>query len=151
MIENNLETYFKVATWSSPIVVIFLLILSAFFQVLKLLLQRQSSQTQKYEDRGSVGAKKALDITNDNESLIGTILLGNNIVNILATSLATAYFVKLFGDKGIFSNFLYDSINFSFSELLPKTYAINNPETAARRVAPLVLFLFIYSHQLLFL
>jgi len=96
--------------------------------------------------------EKALDITNDNESLIGTILLGNNIVNILATSLATAYFVKLFGDKGIFlATFCMTVLILVFSELLPKTYAINNPETAARRVAPLVLFfIYIFSPIIIF-
>ena len=87
MFENSLETYFKVATWSSPIVVIFLLILSAFFSGSETALTASSRpKLRSMSDRGSVGAKKALDITNDNESLIGTILLGNNIVNILATS-----------------------------------------------------------------
>ena len=87
-----------------------------------------------------------------NESLIGTILLGNNIVNILATSLATAYFVKLFGDKGIFlATFCMTVLILVFSELLPKTYAINNQETAARRVAPLVLFfIYIFSPVIIF-
>ena len=153
MIENNLENYFKVAAWSSPIVVIFLLILSAFFSGSETALTASSRpKLRSMSDRGSVGAKKALDITNDNESLIGTILLGNNIVNILATSLATAYFVKLFGDKGIFlATFCMTVLILVFSELLPKTYAINNPETAARRVAPLVLFfIYIFSPIIIF-
>jgi len=153
MFENSLETYFKVATWSSPIVVIFLLILSAFFSGSETALTASSRpKLRSMSDRGSVGAKKALDITNDNESLIGTILLGNNIVNILATSLATAYFVKLFGDKGIFlATFCMTVLILVFSELLPKTYAINNPESAARRVAPLVLFfIYIFSPIIIF-
>ena len=95
-------------------------------------------------DRGSKGARKALEITNDNESLIGTILLGNNLVNILSTSLATTIFVTTFGDKGIaYATVTMTMLILIFAELLPKTYAINNPETAARRVAPLVSF-FIY-------
>ena len=103
MTEIELESYFKIAIWGSPVVVLFLLILSAFFSGSETALTASSRpKLRSMSDRGSVGAKKALDITNDNESLIGTILLGNNIVNILATSLATAYFVKLFGDKGIF-------------------------------------------------
>ncbi len=153
MIENNLETYFNVVTWSSPVVVIFLLILSAFFSGSETALTASSRpKLRSMSDRGSVGAKKALDITNDNESLIGTILLGNNIVNILATSLATAYFVKLFGDKGIFlATFCMTVLILVFSELLPKTYAINNPETAARRVAPLVIFfIYIFSPIIIF-
>ena len=97
MTEIELESYFKIAIWGSPVVVLFLLILSAFFSGSETALTASSRpKLRSMSDRGSNGAKKALDITNDNESLIGTILLGNNIVNILATSLATAYFVRFF-------------------------------------------------------
>ncbi|MED5532021.1 MAG: CNNM domain-containing protein, partial [Pseudomonadota bacterium] len=58
--------------------------------------------------------------------------------------LATTIFVTTFGDKGIaYATVTMTMLILIFAELLPKTYAINNPETAARRVAPLVSF-FIY-------
>ena len=153
MMENNLEVYFNIANWGSPLLVILLLILSAFFSGSETALTASSRpKLRSMSDRGSNGAKKALEITNDNESLIGTILLGNNIVNILATSLATAYFVRSFGDKGVFiATFSMTILILVFSELLPKTYAINNPEIAARRVAPLVLFFInIFSPVIIF-
>ena len=137
MIENNFEAYFKLANLSTPIIVILLMFLSAFFSGSETALTASSRpKLRSMSDRGSNGAKKALNITNDNESLIGTILLGNNIVNILATSLATAYLVNIFGDKGVFiATISMTILILVFAELLPKTYAINNPETAARRVA----------------
>jgi Mg2+/Co2+ transporter CorB len=55
-------------------------------------------------DRGEAGAKgadRALELKEDNERLIGGILLGNNLVNILATSLATALFTALLGEGGV--------------------------------------------------
>ena len=153
MIENNFEAYFKLANLSTPIIVILLLFLSAFFSGSETALTASSRpKLRSMSDRGSNGAKKALNITNDNESLIGTILLGNNIVNILATSLATAYLVNIFGDKGVFiATISMTVLILVFAELLPKTYAINNPETAARRVATLVIFfIFIFSPVIIF-
>ena len=153
MIENNFEAYFKLANLSTPIIVILLMFLSAFFSGSETALTASSRpKLRSMSDRGSNGAKKALNITNDNESLIGTILLGNNIVNILATSLATAYLVNIFGDKGVFiATISMTILILVFAELLPKTYAINNPETAARRVATLVMFfIFIFSPVIIF-
>ena len=145
MLNGSLETSYIFSTWGTIFGIFFLLILSAFFSGSETALTASSrAKLRSMTDRGSKGARKALEITNDNESLIGTILLGNNLVNILSTSLATAIFVTTFGDKGIaYATVTMTMLILIFAELLPKTYAINNPETAARRVAPLVSF-FIY-------
>ena len=50
-------------------------------------------------DKGDRGAERALKITEDNERLIGSVLLGNNLVNILAASLATSLFTRAFGES----------------------------------------------------
>ena len=42
-----------------------------------------------------------MEVTEDNERMIGALLLGNNIVNILSASLATALLTRLFGDRGV--------------------------------------------------
>ena len=52
-------------------------------------------------ERGDAGAAAALRLTEDKERLIGAILLGNNLANILAASLATSLFTVLFGDGGV--------------------------------------------------
>ncbi len=70
------------------------------------------------------------------ERLIGALLLGNNIVNILAASLATSMLLALFGERGV----AYATIGMTvmivvFSEVLPKTWAIADPERFALAVA----------------
>lgn len=73
------------------------------------------------------------------ERLIGTILLGNNLVNILASSLATSVLVVLFGDAGVvYATLAMTLVVVIFAEVLPKTYAINNPDRTALAVAPVI-------------
>ncbi len=70
-----------------------LLGLSAFFSGSETALTAVNRATMhQLSAKGSKGARIALKLTEDNERLIGSILLGNNLVNILAASLATALF-----------------------------------------------------------
>jgi Mg2+/Co2+ transporter CorB len=90
-------------------------------------------------DKGSTGAAAALKVTEDNERMIGALLLGNNIVNITSASLATALLTRMFGDSGVaLATFVMTALVLIFGEVLPKTYAITNAEVAASRVAPLI-------------
>ncbi len=90
-------------------------------------------------DKGDKGAARALSVTEDSERLIGAVLLGNNLVNILATSLATVLFTGLFGESGVaWATLVMTALVVIFAEVLPKTYAITNSETAAIRVAPVI-------------
>jgi Mg2+/Co2+ transporter CorB len=78
-------------------------------------------------------------VTEDNERLIGAVLLGNNLVNILAAALATALFTRLFGESGVaLATLVMTVLVLVFAEVLPKTYAITNAETAASAVAPII-------------
>ncbi|MEQ9043583.1 MAG: HlyC/CorC family transporter [Sneathiellaceae bacterium] len=73
------------------------------------------------------------------ERLIGTVLLGNNLVNILASSLATSVLITVFGDAGVvYATLAMTLLVLVFAEVLPKTYAINNPDRTALAVAPLI-------------
>ncbi|MGR3320301.1 MAG: HlyC/CorC family transporter [Pseudooceanicola sp.] len=116
---------------------LFLLVMSAFFSGSETALTAASrGKLRAQADKGSRGAERALSITEDNERLIGSVLLGNNLVNILATSLATALFTRLFGDGGVaLATLVMTVLVLIFAEVLPKTYAITNAETAASRVA----------------
>ena len=100
---------------------------------------RSRGKLRARADKGDKGAQKALDITEDNERLIGSVLLGNNLVNILAASLATAMFTKLFGESGVaLATLMMTLLVLIFAEVLPKTYAITNSETAASLTAPII-------------
>jgi Mg2+/Co2+ transporter CorB len=71
--------------------------------------------------------------------MIGAILLGNNVVNILSASLATALLTRLFGDSGVaLATLGMTLLVLIFGEVLPKTLAIQSPEPLAMRVAPVI-------------
>ncbi|TCP42175.1 HlyC/CorC family transporter [Rhodovulum marinum] len=120
--------------------IVALLLLSAFFSGSETALTAASrGKLRSRADRGDKGAETALKITEDNERLIGSVLLGNNMVNILAASLATALFTRLFGESGVaLATLVMTLLVLIFAEVLPKTYAITNAETAAARVSPLI-------------
>ena len=126
----------------------FLLLLSAFFSGSETALTAASrAKLRTRADKGEPGAQKALKITEDNERLIGSVLLGNNLVNILAASLATAMFTNIYKESGVLiATIVMTVLVLVFSEVLPKTYAITNAERAASRVAtPISFFVLIFS------
>jgi len=132
----------------TALAILVLLVLSGFFSGSETALTAASrGKLRSAADKGSTGAAHALSVTDDSERLIGSILLGNNVVNILATSLATALLTRLFGDGGVaFATLIMTLLVLIFAEVLPKTYAITNPETVAARVArPISLIVVIFS------
>ena len=136
------------AFWLTAGAIVILLILSAFFSGSETALTAASrGKLRSAADKGSKGADRALIITEDNERLIGSVLLGNNVVNILATSLATAVLTKLFGQNGVAAaTLIMTLLVLIFAEVLPKTLAITYPEAVASRVArPIALIVFIFS------
>jgi len=128
------------AFWISAAAIVLLLVLSAFFSGSETALTAASrGKLRAQADKGSRGARAALKITEDNERLIGSVLLGNNLVNILAASLATVMFTKVFGQNGIVvATLVMTLLVLIFAEVLPKTYAIMNSEKAAAWVAPVI-------------
>ena len=127
-------------TWITAAVILFLLLCSGFFSGSETALTAASrGKLRSMADRdeaGAKGAERALTLKEDNERLIGGILLGNNLVNILATSLATALFTTLLGEGAIaIATLVMTALVLVFSEVMPKTYAINDPERTAARIA----------------
>ena len=89
-------------SWATIAAIIVLLAMSAFFSGSETALTAASrGKLHSMADKGSNGAKRALNLTEDTERLIGAVLLGNNLVNILAAALATSLFTRLFGDSGV--------------------------------------------------
>ena len=125
------------AFWISAAIVLACLLISGFFSGAETALTAASRAKLKTRaDKGERGAQVALEITEDNERLIGAMLLGNNVVNIGSASLATAVLTKLFGASGVaFATVLMTVLVLIFAEVLPKTYAIAYPEQLASRFA----------------
>jgi len=131
---------FDLAFWVSVAAIATLLVMSAFFSGSETALTAASrGKLRAMADKGSRGAARALRITEDNERLIGSVLLGNNLVNILAAALATSLFTRIFGDSGVaLATLVMTLLVLVFAEVMPKTYAITNPEAAASRVSPII-------------
>ncbi|MEM9344862.1 MAG: HlyC/CorC family transporter, partial [Pseudomonadota bacterium] len=126
--------------WITAGAIIALLLASGFFSGSETALTAVSrGKLRARTDKGDRAAERALRLTDDSERFIGSILLGNNLVNILATALATMFFTRLFGEGGVFAaTVVMTALVVIFAEVLPKTYAITNSETAATRVAPVI-------------
>lgn len=133
------------AFWITAVSILCLLCLSAFFSGSETALTASSRGKLKAQaDKGSVGATSAMKVTEDSERMIGALLLGNNIVNILSASLATALLTRLFGDSGVaLATLGMTVLVLIFGEVLPKTFAITYPEAVATRVAPIIRVLII--------
>ncbi len=103
---------------------------------------------------GDKTAEKVLNIKKNPEKLLGTLLLGNNIVNIAASAIATALCITFWGPKwGVFiATFVVSFIVLIFCEIFPKTYAIRNSNKITLKIAPIISFLIlILSPIILFL
>lgn len=136
MPDASLDTAF----WLTTLAILALLVMSAFFSGSETALTASSRAKLKgLADKGSRGAKSAMVVTEDRERMIGALLLGNNIVNILSASLATALLTKMFGDSGVaLATFAMTALVLVFGEVMPKTVAITFPEPVATRVAPII-------------
>lgn len=86
---------------------------------------------------GNKKASLALSLADNYDTLLSTILVGNNLVNILASSLATVLFVKYFPVTGVtVSTIIMTILVLIFGEISPKSIAKERPEVFAVNVAP---------------
>jgi len=134
---------------ASVIAIVVCLGLSAFFSSSETALFRLRSHEVEEEMEGSSGpaAVAVRELTSSSSRLLVTILLGNNIVNILAASLAAALAVRLLGfDVGVpTATAIMTVLVLIFAEILPKAVAARHPRGVAIAVGlPLYIF-----HQLL--
>jgi len=110
-----------------------LIILSAFFSSSETGLMAINRYRLKHmANSGHRGARLAQKLLTKPDRLIGLILLGNNMVNILAASIATVIAMRLYGDNGIWvSTLAMTVIVLIFAEVAPKTLAALHPERVA--------------------
>ncbi len=126
---------------ATVIAIIFLIFLSGFLSgsetSLTAVSRAKMHQLEKEgEGKEKEKAKKVNVLVNDMENVIGAILLGNNLVNILASALATSLFIQLLGQGGVaVATLVMTAFILIFAEVLPKTYAITRADSVAMRVA----------------
>ncbi|MEM7619362.1 MAG: HlyC/CorC family transporter [Pseudomonadota bacterium] len=120
--------------------IIALLASSAFFSGSETALTATSrSSMHALEKSGEKRATLVNELTQHRDRLIGAILIGNNLVNIFATALATSFLTFIFGAYGVaYATLVMTILVVIFSEILPKTYALYAPDRTALVVAPIL-------------
>lgn len=129
------------------IILLFCLIMSAYFSATETAFSTFSrTRMRMLADDGSKRAAQVIKISEDYDRMISTVLIGNNIVNILASSIATLLFTDLLAksvqnsaDLGAtLSTIVMTVVVLIFGEITPKTMAKNNPEKFAMFSSPLM-------------
>ncbi len=123
--------------------IVVLLVISAFFSASETALTAASRPLMHHlGESGDRRAQLVKRLQGRTDQLLGTLLLGNNLVNILASSLATSALIVMFGEVGIaYATVLLTVLVLIFGEVLPKTYAFRRANAVALRVAPVISFL----------
>lgn len=126
--------------WVYVIIFIFCLIISAFFSTSETAFTSSSTiRLKTAEDNGSSGAKIALNLLDRFDHLLSAVLIGNNFVNILASSVATLFFVNLNEQYGATVATVVTTVFvLVFAEITPKQIARLSPEKIATSVSPIL-------------
>ncbi len=119
------------------IIVLFLVALTAFFAAAETALTATSrSLMYQLEQDGDLRAVTVNRLLARRERLISTVLLGNTLINILASALATSIAIEEFGERGIaYATGVMTLLVLIYGEILPKTFALLHTTATALRVA----------------
>lgn len=125
------------------ILLVLLVLMSAFFSSSETALINMSKIRLKYLVKEKVkNADKLEKLYEDSNKLIGAILIGNNIVNVATSSIATIITTSRFSNAGLgISVGLTTLVILIFGEITPKNLALKNSESISLFVAPIILFL----------
>lgn len=125
--------------------VLVLLGLSAFFSGSETALTAASrARIHALAEEGNKSAQRVHKLLVAPERVIGTVLLGNNLVNILASAMTTSLLIGLFGEVGVaYATIAMTLMVVVFAEVLPKTFALAYPDRFSLAVAPIMSFLIV--------
>jgi len=127
--------------YSSQIILMaVLVVLSGFFSATETAFSSLNKMRLKsMADHGDKRAEKTLALAERYDELLSTILVGNNVVNIALSSIATVFFVTLIGSSGVgLSTAVITVIVLIFGEISPKSLAKESPERFAMFVTPIL-------------
>lgn len=129
-----------VQIWLLVGIIVLLILFSAFFSGSETAMTAAShARLHQLERKGERRASLVLRLKDRSETMIGAILIGNNIVNILSSALATMVFYSFFGETGVaYATVVMTVLVVLFGEVVPKTYALNNSDRTALAVAPVL-------------
>ncbi|MBE6532360.1 MAG: HlyC/CorC family transporter [Ruminococcaceae bacterium] len=129
------------------IIIVVCVILSAYFSATETAFSTFNRiRIKNMAEKGNKKAALVLKLADNYDSLISTILIGNNIVNILASAMGTLLFAKLIVNQDLaatVSTAVLTVVILVFGEISPKTMAKNSPESFVLFSAPIINFLYI--------
>lgn len=130
----------EVSILISLLAIALLIFLSAFFSGSETAFTAASRvRLTAKEKEGNKRAGLVNRIRSKKDRMIGALLLGNNLVNILASAIATSVLIKIFGDAGVFyATLMMTMLVLIFAEVLPKTYALHHAESMSLALAPII-------------
>jgi len=131
-----LDKFLEAETLMQFGLVLLLLCFSAFFSGSETSLTAASrARMHQLEKDGDKRATLVSKLLNMRERLLGAILLGNNFVNTLASSIMAVLMLSIVGEAGIFyATIITTALIVVFAEVLPKTYAISQPDKMALHI-----------------
>lgn len=127
--------------FSKIIVLVILVVLSAFFSATETaFFSANKIRLKSLAGEGNKRAKKALKVSEDMDSLLSTILIGNNLVNIAATAIATLLFIDLLNEElgATVATIVITVVVLIFGEITPKSLAKNTPESFTMFASPIM-------------
>ena len=137
------------------IIIVVCVLLSAYFSATETAFSTYNRiRVKNMAEKGNKKAALALRLSDNYDSLISAILIGNNIVNILASAMATLLFAKLIVNQDLaatVSTATLTVVILVFGEISPKTMAKNNPESFVLFSAPIINFVRIILFPLIFI
>ena len=123
------------------IAIALLIMLSAFFSMSETAFTSVNDiKLKKLANEGDRKAQRTLDILENYDKFLTTILIGNNLVNIAGTAIATTMFAILLGKEtgAVATTVIMTLLLLMFGEITPKSYAKKNPEKACMRVCTVI-------------
>ena len=135
------------------LIIISLILCSAFFSSSETALTAVSeARINELVNKGNKKAKLIEKILKNRDKMIGTILIGNNFVNIIASVYATSFAIQFFSNLPLMIiTVILTIILVIFAEMIPKTYALKNADEIALTVSPLINIIIIFCTPLTFL
>lgn len=132
-----MESGLAINPFLAALIVLFCLTLSAFFSASETALTAASrARMLALEKAGDQSAALVNRLLMMRERLIGTVLIGNNILNVAVSAFMTSVLVPIFGSAGvIYATFVISVLVIVFAEVMPKTAAIAKPDKASLIVA----------------
>ncbi|MBE6032631.1 MAG: HlyC/CorC family transporter [Clostridiales bacterium] len=124
--------------FSSILMMAFMILMSAYFSATETAFSSLNRpRLRAMAEKGNKKAERTLDLAEQYDRLLSTILIGNNIVNIAVASMGTIFFVKHFGDIGAtLSTIVVTLVVLIFGEISPKSLAKESPERFAMLSTP---------------